>query len=365
MLSEPNPSQRSANLVPPRKRVISSIRITAPKVTTAKANGVQPSNPSPGYHSRTPSGSQVGIATKPRATVTARAIPPKTLSPPLAAQSPPTSTLSARSSASIISSSLSARIPGSLSTATDEESENDQDESFDDERAETPQAEPDEDSIFAEEAKSNRKILDLEISNQSLLTVNTMLEATKLRQTREIKELRRKLREMRHVPSRPLYTNSETHSPTTSDLSLPNNNRSNSSHSSDEEEEPEPDPAYDRIVHLIEGLLSQAHRALDRTIDDCMPAPTNTVKVLSAVEIQQYERRALGLEPNEEEEGDKGEDEKQSEADVSLDAHEIETETKEDEDAAYLGEDDSSKQRLSSLNSGRRKLSVLAGKPPD
>lgn len=195
------------------------------------------------------------------------------------------------------------------------------------------------------------------------LTVNTMLEATKLRQTREIKELRRKLRETRHMPPRTLYTNSETLSPTASDLSLPNvNNRSTSSHSSDEEEEPEPDPAYDRIVNLIDALLSQANRALDRTIDDCMPAPTNTVKVLSAVEVQQYERRALGVSGDEEE--DKGDDEKHSEADVSIDADEFDHE-KEVEDAAYLGEDDGAKQRLSTFSFGRRRASVLAGKPPD
>ena len=189
-----------------------------------------------------------------------------------------------------------------------------------------------------------------------------MLEATKLHQSREIRDLRRKLRETRHVPSRTLYTNSETLSPTKSDLSLPNNNTSNSSHSSDEEEEPEPDPAYDRIVHLIEGLLSQANRALDRTIDDCMPAPTNTVKVLSAVEVQRYERRALGL--DDDEEGEKVDD-KHSEADVSIDADDVDNEKREPEDAAYLGEDDGTKQRLSSFSFGRRRASVLAGKPPD
>jgi hypothetical protein len=197
----------------------------------------------------------------------------------------------------------------------------------------------------------------------SRLTVNTMLEATKLRQSREIKELRRKLREPRHMPARPLYTNSETLSPTTSDLSLPNHNRSNSSHSSYEEEEAEPDPAYERIMRLVDGLLSQAHRAIERTVDDCMPVSTNTVKVLSAVEVQQYERRALGLPLDEDEEGSKGEDEKMSEADVSLDAGDLEHERKETEDVAYLGEDDGAKQRLSSFSFGRRRQSTL--KPPD
>ena len=192
-----------------------------------------------------------------------------------------------------------------------------------------------------------------------------MLEATKLRQSREIKELRRKLRDTRHMPSRLLYPNSETLSPTTSDLSLPNQNHSSSSPSSDEEElepEPEPDPVYDRIVRLVDGLLSQAHRAIERTIDDCMPVSTNTVKVLSAAEVQQYERRVLGL-PDEDEEGSKREDGKLSDADVSLDDDEQKTESKEKEDAAYLGEDDNAKRRLSSFSFGRRRQSIL--KPPD
>ena len=159
MMSEPNPSQRSANLVPQRKRVISSIRIQPARVPTAKPNGVVSSNPTPGHHSRTPSvSSQVGVTAKPRATVTARAIPQQILSPPSSAQSPPTSTLSSRSSTSMVSSSLSAQFPRSISTATDGESDGEEDESFDGERADTPQAEPDEDSIFAEEAKSNRKV---------------------------------------------------------------------------------------------------------------------------------------------------------------------------------------------------------------
>lgn len=163
------------------------------------------------------------------------------------------------------------------------------------------------------------------------------------------------------MPARPLYINSETLSPTASDLSLPNHNHSNSSHSSDEEEEAEPDPAYERIMRLVDGLLSQAHRAIERTIDDCMPASTNTVKVLSAVEVEQYERRALGLPLDEDGEGSKAEDEKMGEADVSL--GNPEHERMETEDAAYLGEDDGAKQRLSSFSFGRRRQSTL--KPPD
>lgn len=47
----------------------------------------------------------------------------------------------------------------------------------------------------AEEAKINRKIADLEISNASLLAINRALEATKTKQRAEIFKLRRALRE--------------------------------------------------------------------------------------------------------------------------------------------------------------------------
>jgi hypothetical protein len=47
----------------------------------------------------------------------------------------------------------------------------------------------------AQDAKKNRKILDLEITNKSLLAINSGLEVVKLQQAREIRELKRRLRE--------------------------------------------------------------------------------------------------------------------------------------------------------------------------
>ncbi|KAH7886054.1 hypothetical protein F5I97DRAFT_1191395 [Phlebopus sp. FC_14] len=49
------------------------------------------------------------------------------------------------------------------------------------------------------EAKTNRKIEDLEITNRSLLAINASLETTKDRQAKEIRDLRRKLRESRLI----------------------------------------------------------------------------------------------------------------------------------------------------------------------
>jgi hypothetical protein len=89
----------------------------------------------------------------------------------------------------------------------------------------------------------------------------------------------------------------------------------------DEDEEPElepdPDPAYDRICHMIDRLLEQARQAIESTIEDHEPVSTSTVKVLSAAEVQRYERRRLGLHEEEE----KGADDKHDEdGDVSIDA---------------------------------------------
>jgi hypothetical protein len=59
----------------------------------------------------------------------------------------------------MVSSYLSGLSPSSISTATNGESDNEQDQSFDEERVATPQAELDDDSIFAGEARSNRKVI--------------------------------------------------------------------------------------------------------------------------------------------------------------------------------------------------------------
>ncbi|WVQ75258.1 hypothetical protein IAR50_004871 [Cryptococcus sp. DSM 104548] len=56
--------------------------------------------------------------------------------------------------------------------------------------------------VTAEQAKVNRKIADLEISNASLMAINKMLEATKSKQRAEIVKLRRRLREtLSHHPT--------------------------------------------------------------------------------------------------------------------------------------------------------------------
>ncbi len=53
----------------------------------------------------------------------------------------------------------------------------------------------------ADEARVYRKLLDLEITNKSLLAINSALEVTKLKQAREIRELKRRLRDGRGLPA--------------------------------------------------------------------------------------------------------------------------------------------------------------------
>ncbi|EUC59218.1 cytochrome P450 family protein, putative, partial [Rhizoctonia solani AG-3 Rhs1AP] len=64
-----------------------------------------------------------------------------------------------------------------------------------------------------EEARSNRKMADLEISNKSLLAINASLEATKSRQVKEINALRRRLRESRFVLPHSAYLALEQEDP--------------------------------------------------------------------------------------------------------------------------------------------------------
>lgn len=170
-LSEPATSAHGS-LQPPqtRPRVVSSIRLKPPQITALNAEGGR--DTPLGHRARTPSiSSSTGATNRPRIpTSNARISPQQLISPPkahvptLVSQSPPTSTLSSRSSASITSASLSR--PSNLSCGStaigggdeEQEPEEEQEYGFDVDRAETPQPELDEDSVLAQEAKSNRKV---------------------------------------------------------------------------------------------------------------------------------------------------------------------------------------------------------------
>lgn len=122
------------------------------------------------------------------------------------------------------------------------------------------------------EAKSNRKIADLEITTRSLLSINTTLEATKVRQAREIRDLRRKLRETRLAmpPKRFKLLSKE-------DVIENEEIGDNEGDESDDfEEEQEKDECFLRVKNIIEDLLTVGRNAL------AAPAPSFGVKTLGS-----------------------------------------------------------------------------------
>ncbi|KAI0828873.1 hypothetical protein BC628DRAFT_1174581 [Trametes gibbosa] len=138
------------------------------------------------------------------------------------------------------------------------------------------------------QAKSNRKIADLEITNRSLLAINSSLEATKHKQAKEIRDLRRKLRESRLILPPPAYRavkSSLTHDDEQDD--------------EDEEEEGDGEDAdliegkedepYRRVKVMVEGLLESCRRALESKPEDFMEVPrSGAAKVLTEEEVRNW-----------------------------------------------------------------------------
>lgn len=121
----------------------------------------------------------------------------------------------------------------------------------------------------------------MEISNKSLLTINASLEATKNRQAKEIRDLRRKLRETRLVlPPREFHKAKSSWAP--------------------EDEEPEDDSGEDseledvtgghgdeifkRVKMMIDSLLVSGREALEKKSSDFV----DTAKVLTAEEVRSW-----------------------------------------------------------------------------
>ncbi|KAJ7459156.1 hypothetical protein B0H11DRAFT_2242726 [Mycena galericulata] len=150
------------------------------------------------------------------------------------------------------------------------------------------------------EAKSVRKIADLEITNRSLLAINTTLEQTKHRQAKELRELRRKLRESRLIlPPRAFRA---VKSSLDHDDTADEDDDDEDEDEDDDEEEgkskggdadgdkgkgaQKDDATYRRVKALLDGLLEAGRRALATTPQD-FPEPVKVAKVLSAYEVPQ------------------------------------------------------------------------------
>ncbi|RDX51152.1 hypothetical protein OH76DRAFT_1379619 [Lentinus brumalis] len=139
-------------------------------------------------------------------------------------------------------------------------------------------------------AKSSRKIADLEITNRSLLAINTSLEATKHRQAKEIRDLRRKLRESR------LILPPQAYRAVKSSLTYDDTAEEDDEDEEDEEEaennkellEGKADKAYQRVKVIIEGLLESGRRALESKPEDFVGDSKGGAKVLTAEEVRNW-----------------------------------------------------------------------------
>lgn len=132
------------------------------------------------------------------------------------------------------------------------------------------------------------QIEDLEITNRSLMVINASLEAAKHRQAKEIRDLRRRLRESRLILPPKAYrlvtsgeaiNNSldddedEDEDDDTSELDTPNVDKID-------------DEGFKRCRNLLETLLEDGKRALATKSEDFEPTRGNATKVLHAEELE-------------------------------------------------------------------------------
>ncbi|KAG6837335.1 hypothetical protein H0H93_011430 [Arthromyces matolae] len=137
------------------------------------------------------------------------------------------------------------------------------------------------------EAISNRKIADLEITNRSLLAINTSLESTKHKQAKEIRDLRRKLRESRLIlPPRAFRSITDADDDASRSDSLDDDDDDEE----EEEEEEAKDETYSRIKDILDNLLQSAKTALERQPADFVEPGKGGAKVLSADEVASWRR---------------------------------------------------------------------------
>jgi hypothetical protein len=143
-------------------------------------------------------------------------------------------------------------------------------------------------------AKSSRKIADLEITNKSLLAINAMLEADKHRLSKEIRDLRRRLREQRLSLPPQAYRALVRHEQRAAALSpsAPGENPASTEALplapgqmnifADEDEDSEDDEdflkqsdsAYERVTALVDALVYHATEALSRPATLHPPSPS-------------------------------------------------------------------------------------------
>ena len=132
------------------------------------------------------------------------------------------------------------------------------------------------------------QIEDLEITNRSLMAINASLEKTKNKQAKEIRELRRKLRESRLILPPHAYRavkSSLDHDDTADD-------DDDGEDEDDVEETEETDDVFLRVKVIVENLLESGRRALETKVAD-FGGVGSVAKVLSAEEARSWRRNSL------------------------------------------------------------------------
>ncbi|SPC64363.1 uncharacterized protein UHOD_04960 [Ustilago sp. UG-2017b] len=137
----------------------------------------------------------------------------------------------------------------------------------------------------AEEARVHRKLLDLEITNKSLMAINSALEVTKLKQAKEIRELKRRLRDSRGLLVVPatrdctgtVVSSDDEHFETDSDQ--------------DEDllvrEDVELEAAHQRCKNLVDDMVQRARKAI---LQVYAQSESTRGKVLHPVEVEERQR---------------------------------------------------------------------------
>ncbi|KAH9463434.1 hypothetical protein Pst134EA_015517 [Puccinia striiformis f. sp. tritici] len=155
-------------------------------------------------------------------------------------------------------------------------------------------------------ARVNRKILDLEISNASLLAINGALERTKVKQQTEIRKLKGKLTPRLAGAGEAGSTVSETGSTSSSSNTSTLLNQLLISPSVDDDNEDvdldtlvSEDPQFMEIIKSIESLINQAHNAIafnpaSAIVDGGAEAGgTIKTKVLNPFQIELIRRNSI------------------------------------------------------------------------
>ena len=141
-----------------------------------------------------------------------------------------------------------------------------------------------------------RKIADLEITNKSLLAINTSLEAVKHRQAKEIRDLRRKLRESILVLPPSAYREAK------SSLSPEVVEEPEDDEDEDEDDtetqaaiEGKNDEAYRRVKSMLEALIDSGRKALETKPEDFKADGVGITKVLSEEEARTWRGEELSF----------------------------------------------------------------------